>query len=335
MSEPVCVPPLVFTPLLKRIRWGGRRLGTVLGKSIGEESDYAESWEIANQPEHDSVVASGPLRGVSLSELMLAGGESLLGRHSHLTQFPLLIKFLDANDWLSLQVHPDDLLAREYGVNERGKTECWVILQADPGARICCGLRQGVTLAQLRRGLESVSSGAESGELEGLLHMYEVRAGDCVFVPAGTVHALGPGILLAEIQQQSNQTFRLYDWGRVGTDGKPRPIHVEDSLHCTNFALGPVHPVVPVELCDQEHGFEELVRCEYFVVRRHESLHAFSLASDDRFRVLMTLSGSGLVQTSTGDEQLVMGGTVLLPACCGRIRIQPRERLQLLEISCP
>ena len=156
MSESVCVPPLVFTPLLKRIRWGGRRLGTVLGKSIGDESDYAESWEIANQPEHDSVVASGPLQGSSLSELMLAGGESLLGRHSNLTQFPLLIKFLDANDWLSLQVHPDDLLAREYGVNERGKTECWVILQADPGARICCGLRQGVTLAQLRRALESV-----------------------------------------------------------------------------------------------------------------------------------------------------------------------------------
>ncbi|MFN9157567.1 MAG: type I phosphomannose isomerase catalytic subunit [Planctomyces sp.] len=335
MSESVPLPPLVFTPLLKRIRWGGRRLGTVLGKSIGNESDYAESWEIANQPEHDSVVAAGPLRGITLSELMLAGGESLLGRQCQLSQFPLLIKFLDANDWLSLQVHPDDMLAREYGAQERGKTECWVILQADPGARICCGLRRGVTSAELRRGLESVSSGGDRGELEGLLHMYEVRAGDCVFVPAGTVHALGRGILLAEIQQQSNQTFRLYDWGWVGTDGKPRPIHVADSLHCTNFERGPVNPVVPVELCDQEHSFEELVRCEYFVVRRHESLHAFSLTSDDRFRILMTLSGSGLVQTSTGDEQLLRGGTVLLPACCGRIRIQPRERLQILEISCP
>ena len=335
MSDVVQLPPLVFAPLLKRIRWGGRRLGTVLGKSLGAESDYAESWEIADQPDSESRIEAGPLQGISLSELIATAGSSLLGRHRGLTQFPLLIKFLDANDWLSLQVHPNDALARLYGAGERGKTECWVILQADPGAEICCGLQPGVTSEELRAALQCVSEGAAADLVKKLLHICPVQAGDCVFVPAGTVHALGPGILLAEIQQQSNQTFRLYDWGRLDASGRPRPLHVEESLRCTDFSGGPVNPVVPVPLCDQEHSFEELVRCDYFVLRRHESLHDFSLVSDDRFRILMTLSGSGLVRTSTGSEPLRLGGTVLLPACCEAIRIQPAQRLQLLEITCP
>ena len=159
--------------------------------------------------------------------------------------------------------------------------------------------------------------------LEDLLHIYPVEAGDCVFVPAGTIHALGPGILLAEIQQQSNLTFRLYDWGKLGSDGQPRPVHIQESLTCTDFARGPVFPVVAQQLCDQEHGFEELVRCEYFVVRRHTSLHPFSLLSDGRFRILMTLAGSGTVDTSTGAEALVLGGQffcrhVVSESGCGR-----------------
>jgi mannose-6-phosphate isomerase len=335
MSDVVQLPPLVFAPLLKRIRWGGRRLGTVLGKSIGAEADYAESWEITDQRDSESRIETGPLQGVSLSELIATAGPSLLGRHSGLAQFPLLIKFLDASDWLSLQVHPDDVLARMFGAGERGKTECWVILQAEPGAEICCGLQRGVTSEELRAALQSVSAGADGDLVKKLLHICPVQAGDCVFVPAGTVHALGPGILLAEIQQQSNQTFRLYDWGRMDGSGKPREVHIEESLRCTDFGSGPVNPVVPVQLCDQEHSFEELVRCEYFVLRRHESLHDFSLVSDNRFRILMTLSGSGLVCTSTGTEQLRLGGTILLPACCQAIRIQPDQRLQLLEITCP
>ncbi|HAP06909.1 MAG TPA: mannose-6-phosphate isomerase [Planctomycetaceae bacterium] len=335
MSDRIPLPPLVFAPLLKRIRWGGRKLGNVLGKPIGDESDYAESWEVADQDGNESRVASGRLAGISLPELIATAGESLLGTQVGMNQFPLLIKYLDANDWLSLQVHPNDFLARQYGSRERGKTECWVILQADPGAKICCGLKRGVTTEQLQTGLEVAVSDPSSHLLEDLLHIYPVEAGDCVFVPAGTIHALGPGILLAEIQQQSNLTFRLYDWGKLGSDGQPRPVHIQESLTCTDFARGPVFPVVAQQLCDQEHGFEELVRCEYFVVRRHTSLHPFSLLSDGRFRILMTLAGSGTVDTSTGAEALVLGGTVLLPACCERIRVRPGERLQILEITCP
>ncbi len=328
MNRGTRLPPLIFEPVLRRIRWGGRKLQTLLGKSIGPESDFAESWEIADHTDGTSRVASGPLAGVTLPELLRQSPEQLLGRQAGLTQFPLLIKFLDANDWLSLQVHPDDVQAKSFHLHENGKTESWIILQADAGSRIAAGLRAGVTAEQLR--------GALGGcDLEDLLHMIPVAAGDCIFVPAGTVHALGPGIVLAEIQQQSNLTFRLHDWGRLDASGQARPIHVEESIACTDFERGPVNPVIPVSLCDNDHAFEELVRCPFFVIRRHESVNPFGIPSDRRFRILMTLSGSARVETSTGDASLETGKTVLLPACSEQVRVFPMERLTILEVSCP
>ncbi|MCA9061765.1 MAG: class I mannose-6-phosphate isomerase [Planctomycetaceae bacterium] len=320
--------PLVFEPILKRIRWGGRKLGTSLGKPIGDEADYAESWEIADHDQGTSVVASGPWQGRTLSDLLKTSGEELLGRQAGATQFPLLIKFLDANDWLSLQVHPDDRKARRYDPGENGKTEAWIIMEAAPDSRICCGLKAGVTREQLRDALVT-------NELEHLLHLIPVTAGDCVFVPAGTVHALGPGIVLAEIQQQSNLTFRLYDWGRMGTDGKPRPIHVEESLDCTAFDRGPVNCVHPVHLCDEFHSFEELVRCDHFVIRRHRSLDPWQLQNDGRFRVLLTVSGQALISTDETIHATRIGSTVLIPASSPQVTVTPRGDVVILEVLCP
>ncbi len=322
------LPPLIFEPLLKRIRWGGRRLGSHLQKPIGEGNDYAESWELADHGRDQSRIIGGPFNGKTLRQLMQSHPHEMLGAHAGLTQFPLLIKFLDANDWLSLQVHPDDALARRFDSKEYGKTEAWVILDAQPESRICAGLKSGVDAAALREGLRS-------GNIEDLLHMIQVKPGDCVFVPAGTVHAIGPGILLAEVQQQSNITFRLYDWGRTDANGQPREIHVEQSIECTDFARGPVFPVTPLTLCDQNHIFEELVRCEYFVIRRHTALERFEISTSDQFRILMCLKGRAVVRTPGGTQSLRGGITMLIPAESGVVEIIPQERLQVLEILCP
>jgi len=322
------LPPLVFEPLLKRIRWGGRRLGTQLQKSIGEESDYAESWEIADHGADQSRVLTGPLAGTTLRNLMQTHPRELLGDQAGITQFPLLIKFLDANDWLSLQVHPDDTLARQFDPHENGKTEAWVILDAKPESRICAGLKLGVTPENLRQGLQT-------GEIEELLHLIPVKPGDCLFIPAGTVHALGPGILLAEVQQQSNLTFRLHDWGRVDANGQPRPIHIEQSLLCTDFTRGPVDPVKPVSQSYHAHKSEELVRCDYFVIHRHRGVEPFVISASDRFRILMFLEGTATVEIPGGAVTATVGTTVLIPAESQLIAITPDSNIQLLEIMYP
>ena len=322
------LPPLVFEPILKRIRWGGRRLGSHLQKPIGDGNDYAESWELADHGNDQSRVLGGTWAGLTLRQLMRSHPHELLGKQAGLTQFPLLIKFLDANDWLSLQVHPNDELARQFDPQENGKTEAWVILDAQPESRICAGLRPGVDAAALRQGLQT-------GQIEELLHLIPVSPGDCVLIPAGTVHAIGPGILLAEIQQQSNLTFRLHDWGRVDANGQPREIHVEQSIRCTDFNRGPLSPVTPIPLCDQSHVFEELVRCPYFVVRRHRALETFEISMSDQFRILMFLEGRAEVRTSSGSVSTGIGSTVLIAAESNRVVITPKERVQVLEILCP
>jgi len=203
--------PLKFTPILKRIRWGGRRLGDVLNKPIAAFSDYAESWEICDHGADQSVVENGPWRGKTLQQLVREHADELLGKHRNLSQFPLLLKFLDAHDRLSLQVHPNDAQARRFVPGECGKTEAWVILAADPGSCIYAGLKAGVDERALREALAQ-------GTVEQRLHRLTVVAGDCLYIPAGTVHAIGEGILLAEVQQSSDLTFRLFDWNRVGPD---------------------------------------------------------------------------------------------------------------------
>jgi len=320
--------PLIFEPVLKQIRWGGRKLGSVLQKPIGGETDYAESWEITDQPDGRSVVAQGKHAGQTLSDLVTEHNSDLLGVHAELKQFPLLIKFLDANDWLSLQVHPNDQQALKYNPDENGKTEAWIILDAAADSQICSGLKAGVSREDFERHLHA-------GTVEETLHMIPAKVGDCVFVPAQTVHALGPGILLAEIQQQSNLTFRLHDWGRLGSDGKPRQIHVEESLACIDFDRGPVNPSAPVPLADGSHTFEELVRCDYFVIRRHKTVDEFAIRADDRFRILMVLQGRADVVTDHGRVTLTKGTTALIPASSKSIDVCPDEPLVMLEVLKP
>lgn len=312
------LPPLLFDPILKRIRWGGRRLGTILGKPIGDAADYAESWELVDHGPDQSVVSRGALGGSTLRRLVAEHNAALFGCHAGLRQFPLLVKFLDASDRLSVQVHPDDRRARQFDPAENGKTEAWVILDAAPDSLLWLGLLPGTTAETLRARLADNS-------VERVLHAVSVQAGDCVFVPAGTVHAIGEGILLAEIQQSSDLTFRLYDWGRLGSDGRPRPLHIEQALSCIDFARGPLGTATPRLLHSGPLQSEELVRCEQFVIHRHTHRETLSIPDDERFHVLLVFNGAPTL--AAGDEALVLprGTTVLLPADRAATHVTPGD----------
>ena len=206
--------PLRFQPILRRLIWGGRRLGTVLHKPIGNEEDYAESWELSDYHDSVSVVCEGSLAGTTLRQLVRTRGQELLGSAvvAH-DQFPLLVKFIDAHQNLSVQVHPNDEKGRRLA-GDNGKTETWVIIDAEPGSLIYAGLKPGVGEAELTEAIQTKA-------VENLLHRFEPKHGDSILIEAGTVHAIGAGVLLTEIQEMSDATFRIDDWGRLGDDGSP------------------------------------------------------------------------------------------------------------------
>lgn len=318
--------PLRFEPLFRRYIWGGRRLGTVLNKPIGPGEDYAESWEIVDHGNDQSVVAYGELRGMQLDELVADYGPALLGRHHPQRQFPLLFKFLDANQSLSVQVHPDDRQAARLDPPDLGKTEAWVVIHADPGSVIYAGLREGVSR-------ETLEAAMAAGQTESCLHRFPIRAGDCVFIPAGTVHALGAGLVIAEIQQASDTTFRLFDWNRVGADGKPRPLHIRAGLDAIDFTRGPVRPQIPQ--ATEPPPAERLVSCDKFVLDRRQVCELVTVGGDERFHILVTLEGGVELASDPSGRPLEHGQVVLLPASAGVTRIVSRNPAVVLDIYLP
>jgi mannose-6-phosphate isomerase len=258
--------PLTFTPVLKDYIWGGRNLEK-LGRDL-PEGTIAESWEIAGHEDGTTMVDDGLFAGKKLTDLHAELGLDLIGDNNNWAQergkFPLLIKLLDANRPLSVQVHPDDVYALSHEGNELGKTEMWVILHAEPGAEVILGVREGATPQAFRQALGE-------GHLEPYLHHVPVKAGDHICVPAGTLHAIMGGLLIAEIQQNSNTTYRVYDWNRMGADGNPRPLHIDKALDVINFDQ--VEPVLcPPGLIAESDGVcrSELCRNTYFVTERVE-----------------------------------------------------------------
>jgi mannose-6-phosphate isomerase len=327
--------PLHFEPILKELLWGGRRLATVLGKPLGGGAQYAESWEIADHREDVSRVAEGPLQGTTLRDLVQSRGAELLGpRIAPRDQFPLLFKFLDAHQVLSVQVHPDDDLGRRLAT-DNGKTEAWVILHTEPGSLIYAGLERGVTRGDLARAMRT-------GAVEPLLHRFEPRPGDCILIPAGTVHAIGAGVVLAEIQQMSDATFRIHDWGRTGTDGKPRRLHPEEALESTDFSTGPVGPVANRPEPVAGGTRERLVRCPYFALERLRldgitsagAAVSAQVGSAERFTILINVEGSAEVHHPGGVTRLGLGRTLLLPAALGTCSVVPSDGRRAVLLTC-
>lgn len=318
--------PLRFEPILRRYLWGGRRLGTVLGKPIADGDDYAESWEVSDHGADRSVVANGPLAGTTLAELVARRGRELLGRHAPQARFPLLLKFLDAQETLSVQVHPDDARAARLNPPDLGKTEAWVVLAAEPGSLIYAGLKRGFDRRALERELAR-------GTCELCLHRFEPRVGDSLFLPAGVVHAIGAGLLMAEIQQASDATHRLFDWNRLGPDGRPRPLHVQQALDAIDYEYGPAGPLPP-QSTDRDR-VSRLVACDKFVLDRWAFDAPQAAGGDDRCHILAVLEGAVLVAGQPEGKPLAKGGTALLPAALGQVQLSPLVPTVLVDIYLP
>ena len=279
--------------------------------------------------------AFGDLAGNSLTQLIAETGRDLLGEQVHeqvtdprlpdalLHRFPLLFKFLDANKTLSVQVHPDDDLAMLYEPPDLGKTEAWYVMDAEPDARIYAGLKPGVDA-------DVLASAAAAGETESVLHSFEPKKGDCVFIPAGTIHAIGEGLLVAEIQQASDTTFRLFDWNRVDDQGNARELHVDEAVHATNYNFGPVGPQKSKPTVDPRCS--ELIRCSKFTMNHWQSDHEVELQRRTSFRIVAIVDGACKVEGEPSGEMLGVGQTLLLPACLGSVQVVPDGRVEFLEI---
>ena len=320
------LPPLRFEPILREYLWGGRRLGTELGKPIGNAERYAESWEVVDHGADQSIVAAGPFAGKKLHELVTQDGAALLGRHNPRPQFPLLFKFLDCQQTLSVQVHPNDVQAAKLNPPDLGKTEAWVILAAEPGSKVYAGLKPGVDRRTLERELAL-------GKCDTCLYEFEPHVGDCVFIEAGTVHALGAGLLVAEIQQASDTTYRLFDWNRVDSDGKPRPLHIQQSLDTVDFSRGPVEPVTPAST--DRAGVERLVSCDKFILDRCTIDAVERLPQNDRFHILAVVEGEVSLSAGNDKERLRRGDSILIPASATGVEIAPQGRAALLDMYLP
>ena len=291
--------------------WGGSKLRTLYGKDT-PDGPIGESWVISDHASHESVVCEGPYAGQTLRQLLEEDQDAILGSRPALTihgRFPLLLKILDAADVLSVQVHPDDEAAKRLGEPDVGKTEMWHVLQADPGSELICGLEESVTAA-------SLGSAIEEGSIETQMTRFPAAEGASLFVPAGTVHAICGGSVLAEIQQNSDLTYRLYDWGRVGTDGKPRELHVDKAMAVTHFGTPYPGPTEPLRL--ERHGTPcaVLASCREFAAELFDVSGAFTrTTAGESFHILMAKSGTLTIAAADDETTLSPGGAVLVPGC--------------------
>lgn len=321
--------PLKFEPIYKYRIWGGEKLKKVLNKKNVPDKT-GESWEISGVQDNLSVVANGSLKGNSLQELSEIYMGDLLGDKVYEKfgdEFPLLIKLIDANDVLSIQVHPDDQLAEERH-NAYGKTEMWYVIQADENSSLYSGFRKKINR-------EEYLSHLENKTIKDVLNEERVKAGDVFFIPAGRVHATGAGILFAEIQQTSDITYRIYDWDRIDKDGKARELHTELALDAidfevyqdykTKYSIIP-NSTIPVESC--QYFTTNIIRFDREIIKDYYSV--------DSFIIYICLEGSFSIRYKGNMEmQVNKGETVLLPASLNNIKLVPNETTEILEVYIP
>ncbi len=317
----LCVP-LVFKPVYKGYLWGGNRLAAVYGRVDAPEV-CAESWEIAARPDGESVVAAGPFAGRGLTALADTYGAALTGTLApEPRRFPLLFKVIDARDRLSVQVHPHAENAGRTGGEP--KTEMWVVLDRAPGASLYAGLAEGATPDSLRRALAEGTAAAQLVEMP-------VQPGQALFIPGGLVHAIGAGCLIYEVQQNSNTTYRLFDWNRVGADGQPRALHIEESFKTIDWSLTAPQMIAPDGGGGADAGWADVVACDSFSVRRLALKDSRDVAMDGRsFHALFVTAGA--VAVSAGGERVLLcaGQSALVPADAGVYRLEPDAAAHLL-----
>ncbi|MBO4621088.1 MAG: class I mannose-6-phosphate isomerase [Paludibacteraceae bacterium] len=301
----------LLRPSGKDYIWGGTRLRDEFHKDLPLDP-LAESWECSTHPDGPSYVASGKWTGMSLTEVLKAHPE-LLGNSPSVTALeglPVLIKFIDAKNDLSVQVHPDDEYAMRMENGQAGKTEMWYVVDAEPGAKLVYGLNRAASKEEMKQSLEN-------GTVEKYMNWVPVHKNDVFFIPSGTIHAIGRGVLIVEIQQNSNLTYRLYDYGRLGKDGKPRELHVDKALDVADLS-GLQNPRQPMRVLRYGQGFatELLAHCRYFEVSRGllNSSDTVLSAMPESFRVLTCLDGEGKLREEGETLAFHKGDTLFIPA---------------------
>jgi mannose-6-phosphate isomerase len=319
--------PLRFEPIYQYRLWGGRRLANLLSSPLPGDGPIGEAWLLSDREDHPSRVADGPLKGRSIGQVLHQWPEQLLGKLAgRFHRFPLLLKFLDVRDTLSVQVHPSDRQVEYIPAGESGKTEAWVVLEARPKSRIYAGLKPATTTDTLRHALAN-------GTVVNHLASFTPKAGDGIFIPAGTVHSLGD-VLVFEVQENSDVTFRLYDWSHVDAKtGQLRALQVDSAMACIDFAQGTIAPVVP--LVDEVKPVlrELLFDCEHFGLWRFWSETPFGVGAERTPRVLVCLAGAGQVEHDGANYAIGKGDVLLLPAGVGACLCRPHGAISLLEIS--
>ena len=321
--------PLRFAPIYQYRLWGGRRLADLLSAPLPGDEPIGEAWLLSDRADHASSVVEGPLRGSTLQQLMELSPVPLMGRLAgRFQRFPLLLKFLDVHEKLSVQVHPKDGQREEIPPGESGKTEAWVVLEATPKSRIFAGVKPGTTRDDLEHALVK-------GTVPDLLASFTPTVGDAVLIPAGTVHSLGD-IVVFEVQENSDVTFRLFDWDHVDPKtGKPRPLQVKQAMACVDFERVGIRPSAPVVELDSPGGRERLLHCAHFSVWRHTGETPFTVGSADTPRVLVCIDGEGNLEDRGTSCPVVRGDVLLLPAEVGACLLAPRGAVVVLEIALP
>lgn len=293
--------PMKFKPIFKERIWGGQKLKTFFGKDIPAGEPIGESWELADLPEDKSEIVNGPLASKTIDEVIAEYGSEITGESDYQPPFPLLIKILDAQNVLSVQVHPDEATCRKMGKGDP-KTECWYIIDAEPGAVIYKGLKPGTTKEQFAEAIKD-------GTCADLLEKIEVKVGECHFLPSGTTHAIGEGLLIAEIQQPSDTTYRVFDWNRLDASGKGRQLHVEEALESIHFD--------PSEDNLSVNSIGRLVDSDEFKIDKgHQTPGCEVLISPGQMEALVFISGKGIIESEgTETADFAKGDTLLIPAC--------------------
>jgi mannose-6-phosphate isomerase len=322
--------PLQLEPIYQYRIWGGRRLGDILTEPLPDNDPIGEAWMLSDRDDHASRVENGRLKGQTISQLMEHWSVQLMGKLAgRFSRFPLLLKFLDAREMLSVQVHPSDQQTNYIPVGEHGKTEAWVVLEAGNESRIYAGLKTGTTADNLRQAITN-------GTVADYLAYFTPKPGDAVFLPAGTVHTLGGGIVVFEVQQNSDVTFRLYDWNHVDTKtGKPRDLQVDQALACIDFTQGAIGPVIPAMEATMPVGREHIFQCEHFHLWRLRVQSPFTVGEMEVPRILVCLEGKGGIEHDDVVYAIGKGDVFLLPAVVGVCTFYPGSAVNLLEIAIP
>jgi mannose-6-phosphate isomerase len=314
-----------FEPILKDKIWGGEKLASLLNKQ-SKRKDIGESWEISDVEGDTSMVTNSHLKGKNLKELISEFKSDLVGEkiYTHFGEkFPLLIKFIDAKEALSIQLHPNDTLAKERH-NSFGKTEMWYVMQADKNANLIVGFQKEVSSEDYIKHLDTKS-------LLDVLNVDEVQKGDVYFIPTGRVHAIGAGVLLAEIQQTSDITYRIYDWDRPNPDGTFRDLHTEEAIDAIDYSAKDSYKTMYYK---KENASSEIVSCQYFTTNVLPIKGEVSInhQEKDSFVIYMCVEGSVIFQYENQTEKLKTGETILVPACIKNIKIIADQASELLEV---